>query len=76
MKNQMTFSQYRNLDLSMMLGMLAITLVLILGIILGSALKSGKRTDGLYYQAAGIRPDAQLLRIEDELLGISHYGLK
>lgn len=29
MKNQMTFSQYRNLDLSMMLGMLTISLLLI-----------------------------------------------
>lgn len=56
-----------------MLGMLAITLVLILGIILGSALKSGKRTDGLYYQAAGIRPDAQLLRIEDQIISAEEY---
>lgn len=56
-----------------MLGMLTITLVLILGIILGSALKSGKRTDGLYYQAAGIRPDAQLLRIEDQIISAEEY---
>ena len=55
------------------LAMLAVTLVLLLVLVLTSGLKNGKRTDGLYYAATGIHPDAQLLRIGDQIITAEEY---
>ena len=35
--------------------------------------RSGKRSDGLYYQVTGIRPDAQMVRINGEAVSAEEY---
>ena len=48
-------------------------------LVLGAALwttyraRNGKRSDGLYYQASGIRPDARLLTVDGKVVEGEEY---
>ena len=47
--------------------------VLLVGIIAATGLHNGHRTDGVYYAASDIHPDAQLFTINDEVITAEEY---
>ena len=56
--------------------LLAVLIALVLAVSLIAAaggMRSGHRTDGLYYAAADIHPDAQLLKVNDDAISAEEY---
>lgn len=47
--------------------------LLVVGISASGILTNGHRTDGLFYQASGIRPDAELLTVNGETIDAEEY---
>ena len=47
--------------------------LLVVGISASGILTNGHRTDGLFYQASGIRPDAELLAVNGENIDAEEY---
>ena len=55
-----------------LLAMVAICAVMAVGLVNYSN-KTGSRTDGLYYEASGIRPDAQMLQVNGEAVSAEEF---
>ena len=55
-----------------LLAMVAICALLAVGLVNYSS-KIGSRTDGLYYEASGIRPDAQMLQVNGESVSAEEF---
>lgn len=53
--------------------MLAVSVLMVLWIASGDRMSAGQRTDGLYYEVAGIHPDAVLMRINGEDISAEEY---
>ena len=47
--------------------------VLAVGIIAFATNGEGRRTDGLYYEVTGIRPDAQIMTVDGEKVSAAEY---
>ena len=47
--------------------------VLAVGIIAFATNGEGRRTDGLYYEVTGIRPDAQIMTVDGEKVSAEEY---
>lgn len=50
-----------------------LSVLLVAGISASGILTNGHRTDGLFYQASGIRPDAELLTVNGETIDAEEY---
>ena len=55
-----------------LIAMLAVSILLV-GTIAWSDARNGSRTDGLYYQASGIHSDAQLMKVNGEVVEAEEY---
>jgi len=55
-----------------LIAMLAASILLV-GVIAWGDARNGSRTDGLYYQASGIHPDAQLMKVNGEVVEAEEY---
>lgn len=55
-----------------LIAMLAASILLVGAIAWGDA-RNGTRTDGLYYQASGIHPDAQLMKVNGDVIEAEEY---
>ena len=47
--------------------------VLLTGILASVGLSNGRRTDGVYYEATGIHPDAELIEVNGEIISAEEY---
>lgn len=54
-------------------GVLAAVVAVAGAVLLGNTANHGKRTDGLFYQATGIRPDAELITVDGEPVTAEEY---
>ena len=55
-----------------LIAMLAVSILLVGAVAWGDA-RNGSRTDGLYYQASDIHPDAQLMKVNGEVVEAEEY---
>ena len=51
---------------------LVVSLILV-GIVASLGLSNGRRTDGVYYEASGIHPDAELIEVNGEIITAEEY---
>ena len=55
------------------LGIALVVSLVLVGIIASLGLSNGRRTDGVYYEASGIHPDAELIEVNGEIITAEEY---
>ena len=55
------------------LGIALVVSLVLVGMVASLGLSNGRRTDGVYYEATGIHPDAELIEVNDEIITAEEY---